>query len=270
MKRISPLLWLASLLALIATQHCFALSAPMQHIYTGHLYANGAPVTTPQTIRFSFWKTGTVVSGDSNTNGTINDAAPSYGGWKEVQTVTPNASGYFALKLGSITPIDYANMPPDVISSLFLQVDVKEATAPLTDYETLDVDPLTATVDRSPVGAVPFASNANLLDQHAVGTNAGDIPVLGTGGTLPTSLIAPAIDSDTFTLDANNTSASEISLRFGDLLGKKLAYDTVAQTFKFNDSVHIDGNLTVTGLVNGVDLSTINNEASQLKVSSGA
>jgi len=57
---------------------------------------------------------------------------------------------------------------------------------------------------------------------------------------------------------------------FGDSLSKTLTYEQSSSWFEFNDDVNIEGDLTVTGLINGIDITTLATSAEQLKVSSGA
>ncbi len=62
---------------------------------------------------------------------------------------------------------------------------------------------------------------------------------------------------DNFVIDADDTAQSAISLQFGKTLAKKLEYDIANGRFNFNDNVRIQGNLTVTGLMNGLSGSNI-------------
>jgi len=53
------------------------------------------------------------------------------------------------------------------------------------------------------------------------------------------------------------TSQSAEYLQFGDTLARILFYDTDNNYFDFNDNVNIQGDLTLTGSVNGVDISNL-------------
>jgi hypothetical protein len=248
-----------------------AQSVPNEHIYNGRLLDSGGnPVTTAQSIRFSYWKSTDAVTGDITASGAINTGATTYANWNEVHTVTPNTNGYFSVELGSITALpDMSTMPLTTLLGLYLQTEVKPSASANTAYEILDVDPTDTAIDRSGVLSVPFAVNADLLDQHDVGTGSGSIPVLRTNGVLPVSTIPGGTNTSTFTLDSDNTETSEIALTFGTTLAKKLSYDIGASTFRFNDNVAIQGNLTVSGLINGMNLTSIQSSTGALKAFSG-
>jgi hypothetical protein len=154
---------------------------------------------------------------------------------------------------------------------MFLQVEVKASAAADTSYDLLDYDTSDETSDRLSILSVPFAQNADLLDQRDVGTGSGSIPLLETGGLLPVSTIPGGTNADTFTLDSDNSTGGTITLQFGETLSKQLSYDQGDGRFEFNDDVYINGDLTTSGLINGVDLSTLTSSSdSHLLVSSGA
>lgn len=275
-KAASKLLMLFIALGMAAAFHVdtanAAESGPQKHVYNGHLLdSTGAPLATAHDIRFSYWTDADFVAGDSTATGALNTGAATYGGWAETHTVTPDANGYFSVQLGSINALpNLAGYTAAQLQSLFLQVEVKASAAPATSYELLDNDPADAAVDRSPILSVPFALNADLLDQRDVGTGSGAIPFLQSGGLLPTSTVPGGTNRDTFTIDANDDAAAP-ALQFGNALAKTLTYDAANMRFNFNASVRVEGNLTVTGLVNGVDVTNLQTaDASHLKVSSGA
>lgn len=246
-----------------------ATTAPQRIIYNGHLLDSaGAAITTEHTIRFSYWSSTDFVSGDTTATGAINIGAVNYASWTEVHTVTPNSGGYFSVELGSVTSLpDFSAISVTTLLNLHLQVEVKASAAANTAYELLDRDSTDDAIDRSPVRSVPFALNANLLDRHDVGTSSGSISFLGSGGFLRE---AGAL-TDRFTLDADNSTGGSIALRFGTDLGKELSYEQDSNYFNFNDDVNIEGDLTITGLINGVDITTIvaGSDQTHLKVSSG-
>jgi hypothetical protein len=242
-------------------------------IYNGYLRnGQGQAVITAHSVRFSYWRTSDAQPSDLNPNGTVNQNAPNFVGWTEIHNVTPNASGNFNVKLGSIQPLNlFETLTPDEARSLYLQVEVKPAAAPFTAFEILDVDRNSNIVDRSPVLPVPFARNADLLDLHDAGTGSGSIPVLQSGGLLPKSMIPGGTNLNTFILDADNTATDTITLQFGSTLAKKLTYDIPANRFAFNADVRVEGDLTVTGLINGIDVTNLSSAVNtHLKVSSGA
>ncbi len=248
-----------------------ATSVPTTHVYNGRLLDNaGAPITTAHSIRFSYWTSADAVSGDITGAGAINTGSATYAGWQEVHTVTPNASGYFSVKIGSITALpSFSDLPLATLISLYLQVEVKASANADTAYEILDPDSTDTAIDRSGVLSVPFAENANMIDQREIGTGSGSIPLLGSGGTIAVDAIPGGTNSGTFVIDADNSESGEISLSFGSSLGKKLTYDIVNNLFKFNASLQVQGNLTVTGLINGVDISSLAGLSDALKASSG-
>lgn len=278
--RATRLVWYATLGAVAVATFAFlcvqsaqaAISSPQRHVYNGHLLnAAGVPITTPHYIRFSEWYSRDMDATDVAA-GVINTAAPTYAGYQEVHVVTPDSQGYFSVELGSGASLpDLAAMNASDLDNLFLQVEVKAAGNPDTSYELLDVNPSDAAVDRSPLLSVPFAQNADLLDQREIGTGSGSIPLLGSGGVLPVAVMPGGTNSNTFTVDADNTAASEIVLQFGGALAETLKYDIVNDTFEFSADVKINGDLVVTGLINGIDISAIaGSDDGKLRVSSGA
>jgi hypothetical protein len=249
-----------------------ATVGPQTHIYNGHLLdSNGDPITTAHAIRFSYWTSSDYVSTDVTATGSINTGAATYGSWQEVHTVTPNSRGYFSVVLGSSTSLPSLSFfSASTLSSLYLQVEVKTSAASNTAYELLDINSSSSTIDRAAIASVPFALNADMLDQHDVGTGSGAIPVLGSGGLLRESMIPGGLNRDSFTIDADNSATSSIALQFGATLAKTLTYDLSNIRFDFNDSVRVQGNLTVSGLINGLSLSMLQNASTgALKVSSG-
>jgi hypothetical protein len=260
------------LLGVPLSAHAANDTTPLLRTYKGNLLnSSGSPISTPVTIRFSYWKSADYVTTDVTATGAIHTGATNYVGWTEVQNVTPNAQGYFAVELGSVTPlVNLANLPVSTLTSLHLQVEVKNAGAPDTAYELLDVNGSDATRDRSQVTAVPFARNADLLDQHDTGTGSFNIPVLDLSGFLPKSTIPGGTNANTFVLDSDNSATTEVVLQFGTTLAKQLTYDITNGRFNFNDDVRIQGDLTVTGLINGVNLSALQSSTGALKAFAGA
>jgi hypothetical protein len=225
--------------------------------------AAGAAVTTARDIRFSLWSDADFDATDLLPAGTINPAAGGFTGWQETHTVTPDSSGLFHVRLGSITTL------PNFTASthVFLQVDVKATGLPDTSYECLDPDGNTANLtDRFPLDSAAFTINADTVDNADVGTAAGNIPSLDLAGLLPISTIPGATNSDTFILDNNDTippgGPGSVILQFGNTLNKILEYDTAATWFNFNDDVNITGNLTTTGTINGVTVGPYNQSIS--------
>lgn len=249
-----------------------AVTSPQRHVYNGHLLnASGTPITTPHYIRFSEWYNRDMVASDV-VAGVINTGAATYAGYQEVHVVTPDSQGYFSVILGTGAALpNLATLATSDLDNLFLQVEVKAAGSLDSAYELLDVNPSDTTIDRSPILSVPFAQNADLLDQREIGTGSGSIPLLGSGGLLPVATVPGGTNRNAFTIDADNTASTLITLQFGQALAKTLSYDIVNDRFTFNADVRVEGDLVVTGLINGIDISTLGtSDAGKLRVSSGA
>lgn len=248
-----------------------ATTAPQRIVYNGHLLdSSSAAVTSAVSVRFSFWTSGDYVAGDVTGAGAINTSAATYASWNEVHTVTPNSQGYFSLELGSVTSLpDFSGYTAETLLSLYLQVEVKASSAADTAYELLDSNTGSSTDDRSPMRSVPSAFNADFLDRREVGTGSGNLAILGPGAVFHPARIPGGTNSGAFIIDYDGSESSSVSLQFGKTLGKSLVYDGSNARFNFNDDVRIEGDLTVTGLINGVNLNTIAGFA-PLKVSSGA
>lgn len=235
-----------------------ASTVPTMRMYNGNLRnAQGVALKTAHTIRFSYWNTADALPAHRTATGSINTAAPAFLGWVESHTVTPNTMGAFSVKLGSeASLLNFETLSVSDAQNLHMQVEVKPAGAPDSSYELMDVNPANPAVDRSAILPVPFARNADLLDLHDVGTGSGSIPLLGSGGLIPVGAMPGGTNRDDFAIDADG-SASEPGLRFGQSLAQRLSYSTSLGRFNFADDVHIQGNLTLTGLVNGVDVTAL-------------
>lgn len=245
-------------------------TAPQRIVYNGHLLdSSGNAVTSEVEIRFSYWNSADHQSGDITGAGAINTSATAYLDWYEEHTVTPNADGYFTVELGSNTALpDFSAISTADLLSMYMMVEVKDSAAADTAYEVLDKNPDDDTDDRAPVRSVPFALNSNLIDRREVGTGSGNIAYLGSGGYLTQA----GTLNPSFVLDADGAAAGNITLTFGAALSKTLLYSQSNSRFEFNDDVNIAGDLTVTGLVNGIDISQITNDVQEthLAVTSGA
>jgi hypothetical protein len=201
-------------------------------VYEGRLLGqNGKPLLSEHDFRFSFWSSPDFTNQDLTANGDISELAANFGGWQEVHSVRANADGTFTINLGSLNEIEGF----DFFKYQYLQVEVKSSEEPNTAYQLIDVngDGGLDQNDRQLVGTAPLAENA-----------------LNAKKSYEDSFI---IDADDSILDAGNGS---IQLVFGTDLNKFLEYDFDNGYFNFNDNVNIEGNLTVNGLINGVDLSS--------------
>ena len=110
--------------------------------------------------------------------------------------------------------------------------------------------------------------NAERLDHRDTGTSSGSIAVLGSGGLLPTSTVPGGTNRDIFTIDADSSTTTP-TLKFGATLAQTLLYNSSTSRFEFSDDVAITGNLTVSGLVNGVDITNLQTSTGALKAFSG-
>ncbi|MFC1615574.1 hypothetical protein ACFL21_00390 [Patescibacteria group bacterium] len=208
-------------------------TVPDYYIYEGRLLDSGSiPVTSTHSFRFSFWSSIDHIETDIDENGAIDVSSPNYGGWQEVQTITPNSNGVFSIKLGAVNAlpnIDYENVK-------YLQVEIKAAASDDTSYQLMDPtgDNGFDLIDRQSIGSVPYAD----LSEHSNSSNQEEF----------------VIDNDN---TIENDGTGSIKLQFGNTLSKFLAYDTDNGYFLFNDDVSIQGDLIVSGLINGVDLSNL-------------
>lgn len=222
--------------------------------------AGGSPLATPHDFRFSIWLDADFDAGvDRDGVGAIPGLAPGYSGYVELRTITPDTTGFFQVQIGEVTPI------PDFIITqhLYLQVEIKSAGAPDTAYETLDIDGIDNANDRQPFGTIPYARNSDFIDNAELGLSQGNIVQLEAGDVFPIAVIPGGTNAEIFELD-NDGSGGVIQLSFGDVLQNQiLSFDPngVALAdgwFSFSDDVNINGNLTITGTVNGVSLGPAN------------
>ena len=239
-----------------------ATTTPGTINYQGRLLnsANN-PLSGNYTFRFSLWNSADWQAADTGGGGAINVASPRYAGWQEVQNAITGTFGLFNMSLGSNTA--FPNFTAGTHD--FLQVEVKVTGQPDTSYEILDPQGNTADlIDRKTIHDQAYAENADTVDNRDVGVAAGDIAVLGAGGVWDLARIPSGTNADLWQIDANDNAAGGISqLSFGSaLLNRILSYDPngVAAAdgwFNFSDDVNIQGNLTTTGTINGVNLAAI-------------
>jgi hypothetical protein len=206
---------------------------PSTLVYEGRLLNSAsAAVTTSQTFRFSLWSSEDWSAADEDGTGAIETTAPNYSGWFEEVVYTPDANGVFTIDLGASTAFPII----DFSSHKYLQVEIRPSTGSIIDYELIDPtgDDGTDTDDRKTIASVPYALHADFADRTS---------------------------HEDFMLDSDDTihfaGTGSIELKFGDILNKILSYDLDNTWFNFNDDVNIDGNLTTTGLINGVDVTTL-------------
>ncbi len=242
--------FLALIIAITTANFCEltevkALQVPDFIIYEGRLLDSAdQPITTAYMFRFSLWKSNDFNSAvDLNATGGIDTTAPNYGQWQEQQVVTPNSKGIFSVQLGKTTPFTGI----DFSLHKYLQVEIKAVADPATAYQLMDPtgDNGTDANDRKAVGSLPYALNA----ESAYKSN-----------------------QEVFVIDADDTietaGVGAIQLQFGNSLGKILSYDFTNSYFDFNDSVNIQGDLTLTGLINGVNIALVHTQNTDTGTSS--
>jgi len=226
-----------------------ATTAPYLMTYTAKLVnATGVPVVTAQTIRFSIWSDSDWDAADVDGLGDITLLAPGFTGWQETYTVTPNIDGIFTVNLGSLTTLPNFTLSNDV----YLEVDVKPSAAPNTSFEVLDPDGNTANLtDRKPINSAPNAINADTVDNRDASNTADNIPVLDALGKLIFGVIPDAVNANTFTLDQDNNSPSNIiTLQFGNTIAEFLRWNDVPNRFEFSNNLNINGDLSFSGTGN--------------------
>ncbi len=224
MKRIVSKLVIIAMIALMLPLQSTVAAVPGNFIYEGRLLdSTGNPIISSHTFRFSLWSSNDKIGTDIAA-GTLNVGAATYGGWQEVQTITPNNNGTFSIKLGSITAL------PSIVDFAihkFLQVEIKVTGGADTTYQLMDPtgDDGVDGTDRKTIGSLPYANNAD---------------------------VASASYEENFIIDRDNTvegnATGAIQITFGSTLGKVLEYDYDNSYFNFNDDVNISGDLTVNGI----------------------
>ena len=232
-----------------------ATTTPSTINYQGRLLnSSNIPLTGNYTFRFSIWNSADWQASDTTGAGAIDGTSVRYAGWQEAQSVTTDTYGLFNMNLGSTTPFPSF----DANTHKYLQVEVKPAGDPDTSYEILDVQgTLADAIDRKPIENQAYAQNADTIDNKEPGTSAGSIPVLDGSALIPVSEIPGATNANSFILDNDNNAGGPVILQFGATLAKQLSYVPASNWFNFNDNVNIQGNLTTTGTINGVNLSSI-------------
>jgi len=99
-------------------------------------------------------------------------------------------------------------------------------------------------------------------------TGSGAMTLSGVDSSLSTS--GAILTEDNLTLNGDNGAVDAV-LTFGNASGvQTLEFLNTAQMFQFSTDVNVQGNLTVSGTINGVDISNLASDATHLKVSSGA
>lgn len=248
---------LAIAIPMLTTSTVFAgeVTTPNEIYYQGALKDdNGQYLNGSYDFRFSLWSTQDFIENTDVIGGEIQLGAAFFG-WSEIQSLDIS-NGKFYFEVGSAVPF-----PEDVFHSLevYLQVEIKSSTDPVTSFEFIDIDASDPVEDRMGFTTVPYARNSDELDYRDTGFEPGNIPYLDDEGKLnesmfpSNSMFPTGTNEDFFTID-NDDSVDEngsIDLVFGKTLAKTLSYNRLSDAFEFNDSVSISGNLVVTGTING-------------------
>ena len=241
-------------LMIIGSSSVFAADVtPSFMVYNGILKdSDGNPITTAKTFRFSLWTSDDFVSlNDLTGAGAINTGSASYASWKEFQTITPDSNGYFEIRVGITSGDPWPNFHD--MQYPYLQVEIKNSIDSDSLYQRIFPDGADSTDDRFDIGSEPFARNSDYLDNKEIGTSTGDIVILGADNVFPTSVIPAGTDTNSWSIDSDDSATEKITLSFGSLLSNHVLEwdpDGVAVGdgwFNFNDDVNIQGNLTVTG-----------------------
>ena len=265
-KLLSPILAVIfsviSILTTTVTKSSAATTTPTTINYQGRLLdSSNSPLNGNYTFRFSLWKSTDWIASDTDGAGAINTGAANYANWQETHAETTGIFGLFNVSLGDTTSLPNF----DANTHKFLQVEVKATSQPDTSYEILDPQGTTAdAIDRKTIHDQAYAENADTVDNADVGTSAGDLAVLGAGGVWDISRMPAGTNADIWQIDENdNAAGGVIQLSFGSALaGSILSYDPDGVSvgdgwFDFTDDVNVQGDLTTTGTVDGVDLSSI-------------
>ena len=204
------------------------------------LDSNGQPVTDALTFRFSLWKSSDFVP--LKEDGSLNTQSEHYGGYFELQDITPSSNGNFHTAIGMINPL------PDLQASIhkFLQVEVKPIAALDNDFELLDVDGVDNQTDNSFLSSTPYAFNADQVDNKEVGYSKDQIPYLDEQGKIKSSAIPNQINQSELIIN-NLDNAEDIKLRFGKTLGKIFKWAHKNNRFELSDSLFIWGNVASSG-----------------------
>lgn len=227
---------------------------PRSLLYTSIMRNSlGAPITADLVMRFSLWSSTDFVTSDRD-GSDINASAPNYSGWSEVQNITPTATGLVYAYVGAV------NTLPDLDFDVhkFLQVEVKGALQSDADYQLVDISGSdgTDTTDRRPLFNFAYAQNARLLDGHAPGTSSGSVLLLAPGGVVADAQMGSGTNADSFTIDADGSG--DPTLTFGaSITPATLTFSQAHDRFEFSTSVYIDGDLTVTGTINGMSVDAL-------------
>ncbi len=233
--------------------------------YQGRLLdSSGDALTGDYDFRFSLWSDADWDAGDVDGMGAIEVGAAGYEDWQETHTVTVGDFGLFNIDLGDTTPFPSFN---EAVHK-YLQVEVKAAADPDTSYEVLDPDgDVTNITDRKTLQNQAYANNADTVDNASVGTGAGNLATLGLGGVWDIDTIPGGTNLDNFVIDENGDAAGNILLQFGnDGTDASIAFDNATGDmafaadggdFSFTGDLTVDGNIIISGTVDGVDISNL-------------
>ncbi len=216
--------------------------------YEGRLLdRNRNAITAEHVFRFSLWDVADYLPSHVTNQGNINTNSGNYEGWQEVQNILPNPNGTFTIDLGAVNPFPTLNTN----NTFYLQVEVKAVGQPNTLFQLLD-----------PTGDSGVDSNDRKLLDSSPYTKYAD-----------TATSAKGSNDSLFLLDADDTAADAgtgtVRLQFGNSLLKYLQFDLDEGYFFFNDNVRIAGDLTVDGLINGVDITNLSSSTHGQNTDSG-
>jgi hypothetical protein len=267
------------------------VSTPESMIYEGVLSdENGQMLSGQYDFRFSLWRQ---LSFDPATviTGQIDASDPDYHGWSETQSQSL-VDGRFSFLLGAVAPIQSelfdrpglylqvevkAQGQPDT-NYEFIDLDPNDA---LMTRLVISTVPFAFNADRLDFrelgfgpGEIPYLDglgkltsdilpdiDAVTLEGRNTGFDPGNIPYLDTTGKLDASILpqTPLVNGveglDFYLdLDGDAVGSDTLSLYFGSTLGKSIRWEGVSDRFVINDDLSVEGDLTVSGSINGVNL----------------
>lgn len=192
----------------------------------------GAALTGPLQLRISLWSRFDVKNDDILVSGALNTASDFYGGFQttmiipalDIKTVA-GKGGLYRLYLPNVP-----GFPTDLDSDdAYLQIEVMDPPGGLdTDYVMYDFfdDPPDQIITRLRI----------FEDTSAIDRDPGQ-------GTY----------FDSFAIDNNDDSSTEIELVFGRILNERLVWDVSNDYFFLSDALVVDGNVNVQGPVLRLD-----------------
>ncbi len=144
-----------------------------------------------------------------------------------------------------------------IVSGTVDGVDIDVAIGNRTytnDFQVTDGESLTSSVDSldTSIGDRTYTADNFVTDGESVAESidALDQAVAATANNTGTT-------SNTFTIDSDDTGG-DVILQFGTALSEQLYWNDALSRFELTDDLNITGDITLTGTVDGVDVSALN------------